>query len=77
MPRVFCVESVDMCECVRVTPLSQLMDCSVRMRSCSGPVAREMSKSVPRKLLVAAVYRRPSTQKTENEISFVLIRLIQ
>lgn len=36
-------------------PFSQLMDCSVRMRPCSGPVALEMSKSVPRKLLVAAV----------------------
>lgn len=48
---------VSMCDCgqTRLLPLSQLMDRSVRMRSCSGPVAREMSKSVPRKLLVAAV----------------------
>lgn len=35
------------------------MDRSVRMRSCSLPVALEMSKRVPRKLLVVAVYRIP------------------
>lgn len=35
------------------------MDRSVRMRSCSLPVALEISKRVPRKLLVVAVYRIP------------------
>jgi len=50
-----------------VLPLSQLIDCSVRMRSCSMPVALEMSYIVPRKLLVAAVYRIPPERERERE----------
>lgn len=42
------------------------MDRSVRMRSCSMPVALEMSNRVPRKLLVVAVYRVPP--ETEEEM---------
>jgi len=37
------------------------------MRSCSMPVALEMSYIVPRKLLVAAVYRIPPERERERE----------
>lgn len=50
-----------------ILPLSQLIDCSVRMRSCSIPVALEISYIVPRKLLVTAVYRIPPEKKEREE----------
>lgn len=51
------------------------MDRSVRIRSWSMPVTLEMSKRVPRKLLVVAVYRiPPGSEENESEWKDVRIR---